>query len=152
MVNYLDILKKKTDGMFKDEYKILLFFDYILISAQAEYMNRIKKKNYFTAEEINILLAGAIRGYSALEDAKIPNDKVRLKNIYFGIKDRGSIVKVIDSKLFPTENNIKAIRSRDGNDDIFLAPEELKGASNEKSGVYSLGIGVMQLCLLEPSR
>ena len=31
-------------------------------------------------------MCGAIRGYASLEENKIPNDKVRLRNIYFGIK------------------------------------------------------------------
>lgn len=30
----LDVLKKKTDGMFSDQFKILLFFDYILTNAE----------------------------------------------------------------------------------------------------------------------
>ena len=145
-----DVIKKKSDGLFKDEFKILLFFDYILANSLVEYHNRVKKNNYFTAEELNVIIAGAIRGYSALETISIPNDKVRLKNIYFGIKDKSPIVKVIDSKLFPDQNNIGAVKSRTGSlDDIFLAPEELKGVSkNPKSGVFSLGICLMQLALL----
>ena len=63
---YVDVIKKKTDGLFKDEFKILLFFDYILASSLIEYNNRVKKSNYFTAEEINVIIAGAIRGYAAL--------------------------------------------------------------------------------------
>ena len=43
------MIKKKTDGMFSDQYKILLFFDYILTSAEVEYNNRLAKKNPFTA-------------------------------------------------------------------------------------------------------
>lgn len=98
-------------------------------------------------------MAGAIRGYAALEEHKIPNDKVRLKNIYFGIKEKAPITKIIDSKLFPTDNNLNAIKSKSGpNDDIFLAPEELKGMKSDKSGVFSLGICMMQLCLLESCR
>jgi len=30
-------------------------------------------------------MAGAIRGYAALESLKFPNTKVRLSNIYFGL-------------------------------------------------------------------
>lgn len=29
---YQDIVKKKIEGMFSDEYKIILFFDYIVTS------------------------------------------------------------------------------------------------------------------------
>jgi hypothetical protein len=85
-----------------------------------------------------------------LEELKIPNEKVRLKNIYFGIKDKLTNVKVIDSKLFPTESNANAIKNRrEGSEDVFLSPEELKGSSKcEKNGVYSLGVCLMQLCLL----
>lgn len=111
-IRYSVVLRKKSDGLFKDEYKILLFFDYILANSQTEYNNRLKRSNYFTAEEINVIIAGAIRGYSALEASAIPNDKVRLQNIYFGIKDKLPIVKVIDSKLFPSDNNVTAVRKR----------------------------------------
>ena len=149
-----DVIKKKADGLFKDEFKILLFFDYILASALVEYHNRVKKGNYFTAEELNVIIAGAIRGYSSHEALSIPNDKVRLKNIYFGIKDKSPIVKVIDSKLFPDPNNVSTVKNRAANhEDIFLAPEELKGSTKStKSGVFSLGICLMQLALLEPCR
>ena len=30
-------------------------------------------------------MVGAIKGYAALEENKVSNDKVRLRNIYFGI-------------------------------------------------------------------
>jgi hypothetical protein len=54
----------------------------------------------------------------------IPNDKVRLKNIYFGIKDKSTNIKVIDSKLFPTDNNFLAIKNNhEDTQDIFLSPE-----------------------------
>lgn len=29
----LDVIKKKTDGLFSDNYKVLLFFDYILTNS-----------------------------------------------------------------------------------------------------------------------
>lgn len=63
---FLDVIRKKSDGMFSEQYKILLFFDYILTSAQVQYSNRVLKNNPFSAEEINIILAGAIRGYASL--------------------------------------------------------------------------------------
>ena len=115
LFKHADVIKKKADGLFKDEFKILLFFDYILINALVEYHNRVKKSNYFTAEELNVIIAGSIRGYSSLEVLSIPNDKVRLKNIYFGIKDKSPIVKVIDSKLFPDQNNLNLAKTRGAN-------------------------------------
>ena len=46
-----------------------------------------------------------------------------MKNIYFGIKNKDPYIKVIDSKLFPTTNNIDCIiKKNDEIDDIFLAP------------------------------
>lgn len=117
------VIKKKSDGMFSDQYKVLLFFDYVLTNAEVEYNNRVQKRNPFSADEINIIITGAIRGYSSLEGQQIPNDKVRLKNIYFGIKDKSTNIKVIDSKLFPTDNNINAVKNRkDDIQDVFLAP------------------------------
>ena len=50
ILNKVDALKKKTEGLFSDEYRVLLFFDYILVSSFVEYGNRVKKKNPFTAE------------------------------------------------------------------------------------------------------
>lgn len=57
----------------------------------------------------------------------IPTNKVRLRNIYFGLKDQTPIIKVADSNLFPTRPNAEAIRNREeDNDDIFLSPEEVE--------------------------
>jgi hypothetical protein len=65
--------------------------------------------------------------------------------------------KVIDSNLFPTPNNMQLARKQENIDDVFLAPEELKNMeeskySNPKSGVFSLAISIVQLCLLTPSK
>lgn len=30
----LDVMKKKCDGIFSDEFKVLLFFDYVLVDLQ----------------------------------------------------------------------------------------------------------------------
>lgn len=92
-----------------------------------------------------------------MEGQKIPNTKVRLSQMYFGLVNGQSIPKVIDSRLFPSSNNLLAIRKGERVVDVFLAPEELKyldqgNYSNEKSGVYSLGVSLLQLCLLVPSR
>ncbi len=55
-------------------------------------------------------MAGAIRAYSFLENLKIPNNKVRLRNIYFGLQDNLPLPKVIDSKLFPDPTNLIAVK------------------------------------------
>lgn len=45
---HLDIIKKKTEGIFSDEHKIILFFDYIVASLMAEFRNRVKSQKNFT--------------------------------------------------------------------------------------------------------
>jgi hypothetical protein len=58
-------------------------------------------------------MVGTTKGYAALEQLKIPNDKVRLSNIYFGLTENGqTITKVIDTNLFPTPNNLKCIKTK----------------------------------------
>lgn len=48
---------------------------------------------------------------------------MRLKNIYFGIKDKSTNIKVIDSKLFPTDNNLTAVKNKSEDiQDVFLSP------------------------------
>ena len=47
---YVDVLKSKTDGLLNDEFRILLFFDYIITSSLAEYNSRQKKKLPFSAD------------------------------------------------------------------------------------------------------
>lgn len=40
-------------------------------------------------------------------------------------------VKVVDSKLFPNDNNANAVRNRSEDlSDIFLSPEELRGSKS----------------------
>lgn len=112
MYVYLDAVtvKKKTEGLFSDEFKLILFFDYVVTSLFSEYKNRLKSQRFFTNEEINILICGALKGYAALEAQNIPNSKVRLNNIYFGLSNGLPLPKVIDSKLFPTPTNAMAVR------------------------------------------
>lgn len=103
-------------------------------------------------------MTGAIKAYSALESAGIHNTKVRLRNMYFGLQDGSNILKIIDEKLFPDDTNRSAVRKGENVDDIFLAPEDLKTLKyptesyNTLSGVFSLGVSIMQLCLLTSSR
>ena len=94
-----------------------------MTSLRAELNNRIQNQKYFTNEELNVLASGLIQGYAALEAEKIINDKVRINNIYFGIKEGSSLPKVIDSSLFPSPTNIQAIKNGSFTDEIFLPPE-----------------------------
>lgn len=119
---YADIIKKKTEGIFSDEHKIILFFDYIVTSLMAEFRNKIKTQKSFTNEEINIITCGALRGYAALEQERINNSKVKLSNIYFGLEHSLPLPKVIDSNLFPTPTNIQLARRQENLEDVFLAP------------------------------
>lgn len=87
-----------------------------MASLVAEFRNRVKTQKYFTNEEINIITCGALRGYAALEQAGIPNTKVRLANIYFGLANVMPLPKVIDSTLFPTATNLSLARKQEGAD------------------------------------
>lgn len=65
--------------------------------------------------------------------------------------------KVIDSNLFPTPTNLQLARKLENVEDIFLAPEELKNMEeakyqNSKSGIFSLAVSILQLCLLTSSK
>ncbi len=103
----IDVIKAKSDGLFRDEYQIILFFDYIVASLEKEYLNRADKSNYFSADDINVIMSGGIKAYAELENNNIPNSKVRLENIYFGLENLNEpTMKVIDSKLFPDPSNI----------------------------------------------
>lgn len=60
-------MKKFSQGMIRDEYKIILLFDYILIDMYSEANNRIRMNTRFTNEEISTILAGAVKGYASIE-------------------------------------------------------------------------------------
>lgn len=82
---------------------------------------------------------------------------MKLSNIYFGLENSLPLPKVIDSNLFPTPTNMQLAHRQESLEDVFLAPEELKNMEdpkfyNAKSGVFSLGVSVLQLCLLTPSK
>lgn len=105
----------------------MLLFDYVLIDVYEESLNRAKQNRPFAAEELGTILAGSIKGFASIEAEGFQNNKIRLKNIYFGLKDQIPIVKVADSNLFRTKANVDMIRLRDSDtDDIFLSPEELE--------------------------
>jgi hypothetical protein len=106
-------MKKHSQGLIRDQWKILLLFDYILIDMHTEARNRIRMNTKFSNEELSTILAGAVKGYASVEREGIPNDKVRLKNIYFGLKDQIPIVKIADSNLFPSKSNFLAVADGD---------------------------------------
>jgi hypothetical protein len=69
---------------------------------------------------------------------------------------------VIDSELLPSPSNLHCIfkygKSKNENHDIYLAPEELLSYSQERrngtlinSGVFSLGLTILDLCLMDSS-
>lgn len=45
---------------------MVLFFDYVLVDLQTEYINRKEKGKPFSAEEVNVIMAGTVKGYAAL--------------------------------------------------------------------------------------
>lgn len=75
------------------------------MSFQREISNRIVKKISFTKEEIISFLNSTIKGYSAIERAGYRTDKIRLKNIFVGIKDKSSIIKVAENSLIEPKSN-----------------------------------------------
>lgn len=55
------------------------------------------------------------------------NDKIRLKNLFFGIKNKESLIKVAESSLLNEKSNLACIFDNafdiPENRDIYLAPE-----------------------------
>ena len=88
--------------------------------------NRKKQTKGFSSEEIGSILAATVNGYAFLEEQGIPNNKIRLSNIYFGTQEQNPIVKVADPNLFPSISNLEAVIKRErGYEDVFLAPEQV---------------------------
>ena len=42
-----DSVKKKVEGIFNDDYKLILFFDYIVASLIEEYNKRVENEQFF---------------------------------------------------------------------------------------------------------
>lgn len=95
-----------------EDHKIILMFDYVLIDLYGESHNRMKQNKRFTNEEIGTILAGSVKGFASVEALGIPTNKVRLRNIYFGLKEQTPIIKIADSNLFPTKSNAELIRNK----------------------------------------
>lgn len=94
---------------------------------QRELFNRTNKQISFTKEEIMNFINSTIKGYADIERGGFPTDKVRLKNIFIGIKDRDPIIKVAETNLLASNSNyadfIKKGPHHDLNRDIYLSPE-----------------------------
>ncbi len=151
------------EGFFRDSKKILLVLEYPLVSLKREFHNRMLNKLQFDKEEITRILYSAIRGYATIERAGSANNKVRMAHIFVGVQSKESTIKVIDSGLLSGPSNLQCliVNGADSNEhhDVYLAPEEFRSyfvknnlGSSPKSGVFSLGITILDLCLMEPSR
>lgn len=62
--------------------------DYPFVNFSKEISNRLSKKINFSQEEIYSFVSSTVKGYTNIEQAGFKTDKVRLKNIFFGIKNR----------------------------------------------------------------
>ena len=101
-----------------------------------------------------------MRGYACLEECGCRNDKVRMETIFY---EEGTYwPKVVDNSLIKSSTNYKVLQkqgyfSRDS-ETVYLSPEEFIGylhfkdepVTNEKSGVFALGVSILALCLMMP--
>ena len=73
------------------------------------------------------MASSAIKGYSSIERAGYKNDKVRLRNMFIGIRSKHPVLKVAETNMISMESNYDAIKNNGAetkeNIDIFLAPE-----------------------------
>lgn len=141
----------------------MLLLEYPLISLKREFHNRMLNKLQFDREEITRILYSAIRGYAAVERAAGQNSKVRMAHIFVGVQAKESTIKVIDSGLLSAASNLQCLilngPKSNEHHDVYPAPEEFKAyfaknnlGSSATSGVFSLGVTVLDLCLMESSR
>lgn len=159
-----EVLGKTTDGFFAEKRKLIVVLDYPFINLHREIANRTAKKIPFNLEEIRNIIGSTIKGYKAIEDAGYQNNKVRLRHIFFGIKNRESVIKVTEGSLIAEASNYQNMvnlgTSEPGNRDIYLSPEEFQAflhgkedfQGTPKSGVFSLGMSLLDLCVMDPSR
>lgn len=94
VIQIKEVILKSADGFFGERKKVFIIIDYPFINFQREVADRIVKKISFTKQEINNFLTSTIKGYSAIERAGYHADKVRLKNIFVGIKSKQPVIKV----------------------------------------------------------
>ena len=96
----LDIIEKEADGFFSKTKKLIVIVDYPLTNMQKELNSRLVNNLEFNREEIINVLISCIKGYAIIENNReanasiFRNDKIRLKNIFFGIKNKDSLIKV----------------------------------------------------------
>lgn len=88
VIQVKEIVVKSAEGFFGDKKKLLVIIDYPFISFQREIGNRIVKKISFTKEEVVNFVSSTVKGYAAIERAGFKTDRVRLKNIFIGIKNK----------------------------------------------------------------
>lgn len=94
VIQIKEIINKSVDGFFGEKKKIFIIIDYPFLNFQKEIADRLSKKIGFTKEEVLNFLCSTVRGYSNIEKAGFQTDKIRLKNIFIGIKNRQPIIKV----------------------------------------------------------
>jgi hypothetical protein len=86
-----------------------------------------------------------------------------LAHIFVGVKQKDSLIKVVDSTLLPGPTNFQCLKLYGPNSaehyDVYLSPEELNAyfekeepVKSQKCGVFSLGAVILDLCLMESSR
>jgi hypothetical protein len=86
-----------------------------------------------------------------------------MAHIFVGVQARESVIKVIDSSLLSAPTNLQSLilHGSKSNDyyDIYPSPEEFKAylsknnlGSSPTSGVFSLGVTILDLCIMESSR
>ena len=75
-------------------------------------------------------IISAIRGYASIERAGFKTDKVRLRNIFVGIKNKEPLIKVAETNLIAPDSNYEAMLNKGPfatlNRDIYLSPEEFE--------------------------
>lgn len=83
-------------------------------------------------------------------------------HVFVGVHSRESLIKVIDSDLLPASSNLDIVKKYGPNKaeyyDLHLSPEEFESyvhgttfVNNLKSAVFSLGMMILDLCLMESS-
>lgn len=98
-------MQKSVDGFFGEKKKIFIIIDYPFVNFQREIADRVVKKIGFTKEEVLNFLCSTVRGYSNIEKAGFRADKVGLKNVFIGIKNRQQVIKVAESSLIEPKSN-----------------------------------------------
>lgn len=164
VIQVKEVFSKITDGFFSDKHRIIIIVDYPFMNFQKEIVNRTQKQISFTKEEAMNFITSAIHGYASIERAGFKTDKVRLRNIFFGIKNKEPVIKVAETNLIAPQSNYESMINKGPfaahNKDIYLSPEEFAAWSQDdedyrphkKSGVFSLGMSFLDICIMDPSR